>query len=165
MKRVSGLSAVVGLAIPSMAWAQLPPGWQVCWGNACTAAVPLEPWMVVATGVLLLLAGLALLRRRLRGGLFLLAGVLAVGGYGLHDMKSADAIIADLVISTAAGSQTLTCAGPSLSVFNNSGSPVTLFMTPLNGANLSWLAGPGVCQQGGVLNSSASCVLPCGSAG
>jgi hypothetical protein len=109
MKRLSGLFALAGLVVPVTAWAQQPPGWDVCWGGGCVA-VPLDPWMTVATGVLLLLAALTVLRRHTRGGLFLLAGAVAVSAYGVHEMKSAYAIIsADLQITNSAGSQTLAC--------------------------------------------------------
>ena len=162
MKRMLALSSVAGLVVPTMAWAQLPPGWQVCWGSGCSVAVPIAPWIVVATGALLLLAGLTALRRHTRGGLFLLAGAVAVSAYGLHDIKSADAFFAGLSITLPSGNQTLTCSGPSLTVLNSSGAPVNLFLTPLNGANLGWLSGiMGACQQGGTLNNSASCSLPC----
>ncbi len=131
--------------------------------------------MTVATGVLLLLAALTVLRRHTRGGLFLLAGAVAVSAYGVHEMKSAYAIIsADLQITNSAGSQTLACVfetktqvaangfGPTLNVLNTSGAPVTLFLTPLNGASLNWLSGiPGACQHGGVLDNNASCFLLC----
>jgi hypothetical protein len=176
MKFLSGLSAVAGLVVPMTAWAQQPPGWQICWGNGCNAAVPLDPWMAVATGVLLLLAALTVLRRHSRGGLFLLAGALAVSAYGLHEMKPAYAIV-DFEITGSSGTQTLACfalskgaapgvfIGGSRSVFNNSGAPVTLFLVPLNGASLGWLPGyPGACQQGGVLPAQQSCLLPCGPA-
>jgi len=162
MKRLSAMLAAAGLAAPTMAWAQPVPGWQICWGSGCSSAVPLDPWMAVATGSLLLLAGLTALRRHARGGLFLLAGALAVTAYGLHDIKSADAFFAGLSITLPSGNQTLTCSGPSLTVLNSSGAPVNLFLTPLNGANLGWLSGiMGACQQGGTLNNSASCSLPC----
>ena len=166
MKRMFVLSSVAGLVVPTMAWAQLPPGWQVCWGSGCTAAVPLDPWMAMATGALLLLAGLAALRRHTRGGLFLLIGALAISAYGLHDIKSADALSVALLITLPSGNQTLTCSGPSLAVSNSSGAPVNLFLTPLNGASLSWLSGVmGACQQGGALNNSATCSLPCAAPG
>lgn len=176
MKRLYGLLAAAGLAVPATVWAQVPPGWDVCWGGNCVA-VPLDPWMTVATGVLLLLAALAVLRRRTGGALFMLAGAVAVAGYGVHEMKSAYAIIsADLQITNSAGTQTLTCVfetktqvaangfGPTLTVLNTSGSPVTLFLTPLNGASLNWLTGiPGACQNGGVLPNNGSCFLLCTS--
>ena len=174
MKRLSGLFAAAGLVVPVTAWAQQPPGWQICWGNGCNLPVPLDPWMVVATGILLLLAALAALRRHTRGGLFMLAGAVAVSAYALHEMKSAYAISADVLITSSSGNQTLACLfdtktqtaangfGPGLSVLNTSGAPVTLFLVPLNGASLNWLTGiPGVCQQGGVLDNNSSCFLPC----
>jgi len=164
MKRLSGMLAAAGLVAPTMAWAQPVPGWQICWGSGCNVAVPLDPWMAVATGVLLLLVGLTVLRRRTQGGLFLVAGAVAVSAYGLHDLKSANAIPADLSITLPSGNQTLTCSGPGLTVHNTSGAPVILFLTPLNGASLGWLSGAiGACQQGGTLNNSASCSLPCGA--
>jgi len=166
MKRMFALSSVAGLVLPTMAWAQLPPGWQVCWGSGCAVPVPLDPWMAVAIGALLLFAGLMALRRHTQGGLFLLAGALTVSAYGLHDIKSAEAFFAGLSITLPSGSQTLTCSGPSLTVLNSSGAPVVLSLTPLNGASLGWLSGVmGACQQGGTLNNSASCSLPCGGAG
>jgi hypothetical protein len=174
MKRLFRLFAVAGLVLPMSAWAQKPPGWQICWGNGCNVAVPLDPWMAVATGVLLLLAALTALRRRTRGGLFLLAGAVAVSAYALHEMKSAYALIADVVITDSSGNQTLACLfdmnkatvangfGPGLYVLNSSGAPVTLHLVPLNGASLGWLSGIAeACQQGGVLDNNSTCFLPC----
>src|SRR5512137_1912831 len=93
-----------------MAWAQAVPGWQICWGSGCNVAVPLDAWMAAATSVLLLLAALTTLRRHTRGGLFLLAGALALSAYTLHEAQPAFAGSADVAITGPSGNQTLSCA-------------------------------------------------------
>ena len=178
MNRSSMLLAAGGLIVPSAVWAQSPPGWQVCWGNACNVSVPLDPWMAAATGILLLLVALAALRRNTRGAAYLLAGALVVSGYVVYEIRSANAFSADIAITTPSGIQTQSCgipsspAGgaaaavfPSLSVGNISGGPVVLGLTPVNGASTGWLNPPTTCQQGGTLNNGSSCLLPCGPLG
>jgi len=149
------------------AWAQ---AWLVCWGppgnQICApASVPtLSPWVLVAVSALLALAAVWVLRRRSGIGALLIAGVLVLAATGSHQIKDAWAS-PWYYIQTATGAESHTCpsSGYSMNVYNDIASPVQIFISPSDGANLGWPVGPGqtMCSSGMILNYDQQCYLPC----
>lgn len=170
LRRVlQSISALITMLTASSAWAQ---AWGVCWGppgsQVCVpASVPaLSPWMLVAVSVLLALAAVWMLRRRSGLGALLIAGVLVLAAAGSHQIKDAWASPYYYIL-TAAGQESHTCppSGYPMNVYNGTASPVQIFISPSNGANLNWPVGPSdtKCASGMILNNSEQCYLPCAS--
>lgn len=170
----------------SSAYAQQPPGWQVCWGplgsQPCAAAVPLDPWMMVAFAIFLGVALVWTQRRQSRFGTYLVvAGGLALAAVSSYQIREAGAPpIYDFDLTTPSGVKTKLCgserevalvqpgasspsafAGPPLSVYNHTSAPVQLVITPINGASITWPTPPDKC--GTSLPPSTTCYLPCSS--
>lgn len=184
------LSAVL---TASSAYAQVPPdpGWQVCWGppgsQPCAAAVPLDPWMMVAFAIFLGVALVWTQRRQSRFGTYLVvAGGLALAAVSSYQIREAGAIPPppDFLIDKPSGVDIKYCEheqgqvpdsvrpltvgpatcifGPDLCVLNSTNAPVQLVITPLNGVNPNWNT---VSQPKCVtsLAANATCYLPCSS--
>lgn len=173
----------------SSAYAQQPPGWQVCWGplgsQPCTAAaVPLDPWMMVAFAIFLGVALVWTQRRQSRFGTYLVvAGGLALAAVSTYQIREAGAIppppTPDFLINKPSGVDIKYCeqgqvpesvrplavapetcnGGPALCVSNDTGAAVQLVITPINGANRNWSTPNPPCETS--LSSGKICYLPC----
>lgn len=155
-----------------------PPGYQICWGPpgqviCSSAAVPLDPWMLVALSALLAIVLVWVQRRHSGFGAYLVAGVLALAAAVSYQIRE---VWATTVISldTSSGVKTqycLTTTQPTstqivdgsnyLTVQNDTSNTLGLVITPLNGADLSWPVPPSTCKT--TLASGATCNLPCSS--
>lgn len=172
----------------SSAYAQGGPGWQVCWGPlgsqpCAAAAVPLDPWMMVAFAIFLGVALVWTQRRQSRFGTYLVvAGGLALAAVSSYQIREVGAVpppSADFLINTPSGVDVKYCqqgqvpesvrplaVGPppceggfALCVLNSTSAPVQLVITPLNGADINWKTPPEKC--GTTLQPNSICYLPC----
>lgn len=153
--KLSAFAAFAGMS--RVVLAQQVYSYNVSWG---VQSLPFSPWLSMIIGLMLLFATYAFIRRSAGQGLFMLATATLVGTLALYTDDMAYAPISLYAITTPNGSNTFSCGSSYAGYQNNTGSPVNLTVTPLNGGPTS--TNSGFCFTGAQLSPNGGyCIMPC----
>jgi hypothetical protein len=138
----------VGMTVAPLAFAQVPPGWDISWG---VQGVPLSPALTVAIALMIGLVTYAFMRKRGIPGFMAVLAAVVFGGMTVNsDLSAIVTIINDYTITTEKGSHFVACGTDSSEISTTVPAGVTLtrveanFDTPSITNSIATLCAPGV---------------------
>ncbi|MDQ1314851.1 MAG: hypothetical protein QG662_960 [Pseudomonadota bacterium] len=118
----------VGMTLTPLAFAQVPPGWNISWG---VQGVPLSPALTAAIALMIGLVTYAFMRKRGIPGFMAVLAAVVFGGMTVNSDLSA-IIINGYTITTEKGSHFVACGAPSLQIDTTVPAGVTLTRVEAN---------------------------------
>ena len=117
----------VGMTVAPLAFAQVPPGWDISWG---VQGVPLSPALTAAIALMIGLVTYALMRKRGIPGFMAVLAAVVFGGMTVNSDLFANGY--DYTITTEKGSHFVACGTNSLEIGTTVPAGVTLTRVEAN---------------------------------